>query len=176
MMGALLPPLPPLPSLRVEAYCQAAHTCLASGGLFIMCMSEGPGTTPRVEQAAHTAHLTILRKLCLLPKDGLPPLFAVYTMCRAGGWEEGEYRQAVREWRGGGVEEGSCSSSSSASGSSSGYWRGSMVIRTRDGKRTSSYAKVLQEMGMPDRTNSNTTTETHPPWTNASVDTQEVER
>lgn len=50
--------------------------------------------------------LTILRKLAVLPKRGQPPLFAVYTLCHAGGAAAAAYAKALIDAAGADAGEG----------------------------------------------------------------------
>jgi hypothetical protein len=118
---------------RVEVYCHAAKASLAPHGLFVMCASDLPGVEARVQRAAEDAGawkwlwwredrgcdmaylrlhshthigLSILRKLAVLPKRGQPPLFAVYTLCHAGGAAAEAYGKALIDAAGAGAREG----------------------------------------------------------------------
>ncbi len=60
----------------IEDYCQAASRALADGGIF--CAVQ-PGM-PRVMEAARLADLRVLRVREVIPRTGLPPLFALWTL------------------------------------------------------------------------------------------------
>lgn len=49
--------------------------------------------------------LTTLRKLAVLPKRGQPPLFAVYTLCHAGGAAAEAYAKALVDAAGARADE-----------------------------------------------------------------------
>ena len=64
----------------IESYCAAAATALAPGGVFAACHSD----VPRTATAAAAAGLAVTHWRPVVPRDGKPPLFAVFAM-RAGG-------------------------------------------------------------------------------------------
>lgn len=142
----------------VEVYIQAAQAVLATGGVFVMCASDLPGVEARVTAAAAEAKLILLRKVQVLPKEGKPSLFAVYTMCHVEGAEEikGRLKRLVV---GESEEEGE---EREEKGS---YYRGRMMRETltvreafpmtsKTGttvhRHTAAYRRLLHDMCMPD--------------------------
>jgi tRNA1(Val) A37 N6-methylase TrmN6 len=62
----------------IEAYCEAAARLLSPGGLFVAC--EASGQAHRVDAAARAAGLSVEKWLDFIPREGKPPLFAVFSM------------------------------------------------------------------------------------------------
>ena len=62
----------------IEDYCAAAARLLAPGGVFVAC--EASGQAGRVEEAAARAGLIVEKWLDVIPREGKPPLVAVFSM------------------------------------------------------------------------------------------------
>ena len=67
----------------VEAYCEAAARTLADGGRFVVC--EDARQAARVLEAAAATGLHVHTQLDVIPKEGKPPLFAVFELGRSPG-------------------------------------------------------------------------------------------
>ncbi|MFM7199965.1 MAG: tRNA1(Val) (adenine(37)-N6)-methyltransferase [Myxococcota bacterium] len=65
----------------IEAYCEAAARALAPQGRFVVC--EDADQEARVELAATRAGLHLRGRLTVVPKEGRPPLFSVFTLAHA---------------------------------------------------------------------------------------------
>jgi tRNA1Val (adenine37-N6)-methyltransferase len=66
----------------VEAYCQVAARVLAEGAAFVGCAPARDAE--RVEAAARSAGLVLVRYREVVGREGKPPLFAVFAMRREG--------------------------------------------------------------------------------------------
>ena len=65
----------------VEAYCEAAARTLAEHGRFVVC--EDARQAARVATAATAVGLHVHTQLDVIPKEGKPPLFAVFELRRS---------------------------------------------------------------------------------------------
>jgi tRNA1(Val) A37 N6-methylase TrmN6 len=70
----------------VEDYCAAAARALAPGGAFVMCA--GGGEDERARRGAAAAGFAIRACLDVIPREGKPVLFRVYTLEREASAEE----------------------------------------------------------------------------------------
>jgi len=70
-----------------------------------MCASDLPGVEARVLASVEENGLVVLRKMEVLPKEGQPSLFAVYTMCQAGMAAAFSGEKGETENEKGGIEE-----------------------------------------------------------------------
>lgn len=81
----------------VEAYVATAARVLADRGAFVMCGDAR--AEPRVVAAAGEVGLTLCARLAIVPREGRPPLFSVWTLRRgASDLEAGEL--VLRDARG----------------------------------------------------------------------------
>lgn len=62
----------------IEAYCEAAARALTPQGRFVVC--EDADQETRVQRAATHAGLQLRSRLSVVPKEGRPPLFSVFTL------------------------------------------------------------------------------------------------
>ena len=65
---------------NIVDYARVAAQHLAAGGLFACVFPEEQGA--RVEAAAHSAHLVILRRRPVAFREGEPPLVSLFAMAR----------------------------------------------------------------------------------------------
>jgi tRNA1(Val) A37 N6-methylase TrmN6 len=116
-------PIPPLIQFRggVEAYCLTASSLLAPKGTFVVC--ENWLNNNRVWIGARSAGLSIETVYPVLGKVGKPPLFGVYVMRKLN-----NLKSKLRE------EE---------------KVKDPIVVRDGDGKWTSGYAKIMEDMSIP---------------------------
>jgi hypothetical protein len=99
--------------------------------------------TKRVTLAGPGAALAPLRKVEVVPKAGLPPLFAVYTMCRAE--DAALFRVPSLPL----IAEPSPPSPSPLQPPEMLVER--VTVRTAGGKRTAQYVRLLEDLGIPTR-------------------------
>ena len=105
----------------IEAYFEAADRIVAPGGTFVVC--EDARQAARVEAAAAGSGLRVVDRLDVVPREGKPPLFSVFT-CR-------------RE-----------PSESTGSNAAPDHPR-SLLVRRRDGSRTAEFTSLRRTMGLP---------------------------
>jgi tRNA1Val (adenine37-N6)-methyltransferase len=98
----------------IEAYAVAASSVLVSGGRFVIC--EAASQRERAEAAIEAAGLSIRSRLDVVPREGKPPLFAVF--------------ECVRARAGAALDR-------------------TLVVRDRDGRRTTDFVALRARMGMP---------------------------
>ena len=64
----------------IEDYCEAASRWLAPEGRFVVCHSDVERTASAMEQAG----LVVEQRLAVIPREGKPPLFSVFTAHKRG--------------------------------------------------------------------------------------------
>ena len=99
----------------------------------------------RVMEGAKQAGLRVVQRLPVVGREGKPVLFAVYTLVHAAaadGAGEGEGVARGKEDGVGGVAAGAGVQPAQEPGAS-------LVVRDKEGRRTSAYGRLMAEMGMP---------------------------
>ena len=105
----------------VEDYCAAATRSMTPGALFVLAFDNRQ--TARIDEAAASAGLVVLRSTPVVPKEGKDPLFRLFTLRREDcpGQREGLSH----------TEEGP------------------LIIRDRDGKWSEPYREARRVIGFP---------------------------
>jgi len=100
----------------IEDYCEAAARVLAPGGRFVVCHSQ----IDRTERAMQQAGLAVGARLDVVPREGKPPLFSVFSNSKKG--TDPFFMQR-------GLSP--------------------LVVRDREGRWTGQFRALRREMGMP---------------------------
>jgi tRNA1Val (adenine37-N6)-methyltransferase len=107
----------------IDDYCAAAAKHLAPGGFFACVFPHEPAQLARVEAAAKSSGLIIVRKRPVIFREGDAPLVALFGMMRA---------EDLPEWFRGQT-----------------WSEPDLIIRTRDGKIHPEYSAVKLAIGFP---------------------------
>jgi tRNA1(Val) A37 N6-methylase TrmN6 len=133
----------------VEAYCEAASHCVAPGGAFVVCETANHAAHPRVRAAAAASGFVPVRRFDVAPKQGKPPLFAVWVLVKASDADMGTAKHLesfMPAWDAVGVAE---ASPAEAAGQLSSEHVELITVRALDGQRTDQYKRLLATLEKP---------------------------